>query len=216
MRGVAEVVSRIEALGGCVVLKEDGSIRYRVPRDNPESKALLDAVKAEKQQLIAHLRARAVVPMMPHGVSLVEWRLKEPPVAIEMSAVVINSDLFAHTTLEQLRIALAEPRRWVGWSVPQLIDRLAQVGVRVTVDRKPNKEIFQFLEKWVTGARTKDEKRIPVGRVPPAALDLEADPRIGAAITPSAGPRTRHIASVAAALLGRSGDMGSATEPAKS
>ena len=107
-----------------------------------------------------------------------------------------------------------DPRPYV--RVPQLIDRLAQVGVRVAVDRKPNKEIFQFLEKWVTGARTKDEKRIPVGRVPPAALDLEADPRIGAAITPSAGPRTRHIASVAAALLGRSGDMGSATEPAKS
>ncbi len=134
MREVGEVVSRIEGLGGFLTLTRDGSIRYRVPRDNPESKALLDEVKTDKEALVAYLRARAVIPEMPPGVSLVVWKPKEPPVAIDTCSVVIDTALFAKGTLEQLRIALTQPKRWVGWSVPQLVDRLAQVGVLVTLD----------------------------------------------------------------------------------
>jgi len=78
----------------------------------------------------------ASITMLPPGVRLIEWRLKEPPVAIETCAVVTDSGLFARATLEQLRIALAEPKRWVGWTVPQLIDRLAQVGVLITLEPK--------------------------------------------------------------------------------
>jgi hypothetical protein len=80
------------------------------------------------------LKMRGTIPPMPPGVRLVEWKLKEPPVAIETCAVVTDPALFASTTLEQLRTALANPRRCVGWSVPQLIDRLAQVGVTVALD----------------------------------------------------------------------------------
>jgi hypothetical protein len=74
---------------------------------------------------------------MPSGVRLVEWNLKEPPVAIETCAVVTDSAQFARSTLEQLRTALAQRKRWVGWSVAQLIDRLAQVGVTVVLESKP-------------------------------------------------------------------------------
>ncbi len=131
MTGVPEVVSRIEGLGGYLALVGDRNIRYRLPNDNPESTALLEAVKAEKEAIVAYLRARTTIPTMPPGVSLVVWKLKEPPVAIETCSVVIDTALFAKSTLEQLRIALTQPKRWVGWSIPQLIDRLAQVGVRV-------------------------------------------------------------------------------------
>jgi hypothetical protein len=79
---------------------------------------------------------KAKIAELPPEVHLIEWSLKEPPVAIETCAVVTDSDLFARTTLEQLRIALVNPKRWVGWTVPQLIDRLAQVGVRVTIEPK--------------------------------------------------------------------------------
>lgn len=79
-------------------------------------------------------RTEAKIASLPPEVRLIEWKLKEPPVAIETCAVVTNSGLFALTTIEQLRIALAEPKRWVGWTVPQLIDRLAQVGVSVVLD----------------------------------------------------------------------------------
>jgi hypothetical protein len=75
----------------------------------------------------------AAISAMPPGVRLIDWKPKEPPVAIETCAVVTDSGLFARTTFEQLGVALANPRRWVGWSVPQLLDRLAQVGVMVTL-----------------------------------------------------------------------------------
>jgi hypothetical protein len=71
---------------------------------------------------------------VPRGVSLIQWDLKDPPVAIEECAVVTDTGLFARTTLNQLGIALAGPRRWVGWTVSQLIDRLQQVGVTVVLD----------------------------------------------------------------------------------
>ena len=41
-----------------------------------------------------------------------------------------DPSLFARTTIEQLRAALANPKRWVGWSVRQLLDRLHQVMQR--------------------------------------------------------------------------------------
>jgi hypothetical protein len=80
------------------------------------------------------------VPTVPIGVRLVKWNLKNPPVAIETCAVVVDSLLFARSTLEQLRVALENPKRWVGWTIPQLIDRLAQVGVTVAleIDKSPD------------------------------------------------------------------------------
>src|SRR2546430_13150067 len=56
---------------------------------------------------------------LPPGVRLVSWNLKNPPIAIETCSVVTDPALFAKTTLEQLREALANPRRWVGWSILQ-------------------------------------------------------------------------------------------------
>lgn len=76
---------------------------------------------------------------MPAGVRLVLWNLLDPPVLIETCAVVTDSALFANTTLDQLRWALERPGRWVGWSVPQLINRLAQVGVIVALEHQDRK-----------------------------------------------------------------------------
>jgi hypothetical protein len=132
MSGLLGVVSRLEEVGGKLMLDGD-RIRYSIPKDSSEAQALLEMVKTERQALVAYLRQRAVIPAMPPGVNLVEWKLKEPPVAIETCAVVTDSALFARTTLDQLRVALGSTKRWVGWSVPQLIDRLAQVGVQVAL-----------------------------------------------------------------------------------
>jgi hypothetical protein len=78
--------------------------------------------------------ASVVAASTSAGICVVEWILKDPPVAIETCAVVTDTALFARSTLEQLRIALTQPKRWVGWSVPQLVDRLAQVGVLVALE----------------------------------------------------------------------------------
>jgi hypothetical protein len=129
-----KIVSHFESLGGCLALDEDGGIRYRAPKGSAEVRTLLEMARAERQAILDFLRNRATVPAMPPGLRLVEWNLKEPPVAIETCAVVVNAHLFAKTTLAQLGTALANPNRWIGWSVPQLIDRLAQVGVRVGIE----------------------------------------------------------------------------------
>jgi hypothetical protein len=52
---------------------------------------------------------QADIPAMPPGVRLVARNLKEPPVVIETSAVVVNPALFARTTLTQITTALANP-----------------------------------------------------------------------------------------------------------
>lgn len=135
MTDLLQIVSRLEQNGGTLVL--DGNrIRYSVPSEDAEARALLTELRKQRENVRAFLRARAVIPAMPPGVLLIGWNLKEPPVAIETCAVVTDSALFARTTLEQLRKALAQPKRWVGWSVPQLIDRLAQVGVLVALESK--------------------------------------------------------------------------------
>ena len=146
MTDLLEVLSRLEENGGSLRLEGD-RIRYSVPSVSKEALDLLAELRKHRDAVRALLIERAarqdgnpssqtshVVLAMPAGVRLVHWDLKEPPVAIDTCSVVTDPALFAHSTLEQLRAALAEPKRWVGWSVPQLIDRLAQVGVTVTLE----------------------------------------------------------------------------------
>jgi len=107
------------------------AFRTRRREDLAEQVAFL---RAHRGEVTVFLRSRTAIPPMPPRVRLVVWNLKEPPVGIETATVVVNPALFARTTLVQLGAALANPTRWVGWSIPQLIDRLAQVGVTVVVE----------------------------------------------------------------------------------
>lgn len=132
---VGQVLGEVEAAG--IALRLDGErVRIWFPElhQREELARQVAFLRANRCEVAAFLRARAAIPTIPPGVRLVAWRLKEPPVAIESCAVVTDSTLFARTTLKQLRTALAHPKRWVGWSVPQLIDRLAQVGVVVALE----------------------------------------------------------------------------------
>jgi hypothetical protein len=143
---LTEMVSRLEQSGGILSLQGD-RIHYSVPSGSREAFDLLDVLRKHReavrmllvrriaaQRINPLLGSSQVVPAMPAGVCLVTWNLKEPPVAVDICSVVTDTELFAHSTLEQLRVALSEPERWVGWSVPQLIDRLAQVGVTVLLE----------------------------------------------------------------------------------
>jgi hypothetical protein len=149
-----EVVSRLEENGGSLRLEGD-RIRYSVPSGSREALNLLAELRKHRDAVRALLLERAarqggnlspqtpdVDLTMPPGVSLVTWNLKEPPVAIDTCSVVIDPVLFARSTLEQFGVALAQPKRWVGWSVPQLIDRLAQVGVIVALESEDLGKIF--------------------------------------------------------------------------
>jgi hypothetical protein len=134
---VAEsVIEHIEGVGG--VLSVNGErIRVRLPEDAAH---LLQELRAHRDEVLSLLRRRAEIPAMPPGVRLTSWKLKEPPIAIETCAIVTNPGLFARSTLEQLGTALSQPKRWVGWTGPQLIDRLAQVGVIVSLKSAGNEQ----------------------------------------------------------------------------
>lgn len=153
MTDLLEVVSRLEENGGSLRLEGD-RIRYSVPSGSRDALNLLAELRKHRDAVRTLLIERAarrggysssqtsqVLLAMPPGVRLVTWNLKEPPVAIDTCSVVTDTALFARSTFEQLRTALAEPKRWMGWSVPQLIDRLSQVGVIVTLDSEAPEEI---------------------------------------------------------------------------
>jgi hypothetical protein len=132
MSSAEQVIRNIEAVGGVLSIHGD-RLRCRLPE---QASAMLEALRAKRDEVLSILRQRGDAPPMPRGVKLVRWELKDPPILVESSAVVIDPSLFARTTIDQLRSAIENPKRWVGWSVPQLVERLALVGVLVVLERK--------------------------------------------------------------------------------
>jgi hypothetical protein len=133
---IAETVALVES-AGVKFRFQGGNVRICYPCDELKSN-LADQVsflRSHREEVAALLKERGVIPMPP-GVRLIEWSLKEPPIAIEVCAVVTDPVKFAKTTIEQLRSALENPRRWMGWTIPQLVDRLAQVGVVLTLEKR--------------------------------------------------------------------------------
>jgi hypothetical protein len=94
----------------------------------------VSVLRAHRAEVMEWLQEQSTIPPMPPGVCLVRWCLKEPPVDIEVCAVVTEPARFARITLAQLALALADPKRWFGWTIPQLIERLHQVGVDVVLE----------------------------------------------------------------------------------
>lgn len=135
MSELIEVVYQIEAAGALLRLKGEKVTVLLQSEAQRESLAnQIGFLRAHQNDLVAWLKARVTASPMPPGIRLLHWQLKEPPVAVEVCAIVTDPALFARTTLEQLSIAISEPNRWVGWTVPQLVDRLHQVGVHVQVE----------------------------------------------------------------------------------
>jgi hypothetical protein len=132
MSSAGQLIERIEAAGGVLAIHGD-RIRCRLPE---EATPLLEELRTRRDEVLLLLRERSAAPTMPLGLRLVQWNLKDPPILIESSAIVTDSEAFARTTLEQLRLALENPKRWVGWSATQLIERLSQVGVLVVLQKE--------------------------------------------------------------------------------
>ncbi|MEQ1472375.1 MAG: hypothetical protein ABLQ96_01070 [Candidatus Acidiferrum sp.] len=90
-----DVVERIEGAGGALRLSGD-RIRVRLPED---ALHLLDSLRTHKDEVLSFLRHRDETPSMPCGVRLIEWKLKEPPIAIETCSIVTDPAVFARSTL---------------------------------------------------------------------------------------------------------------------
>jgi hypothetical protein len=60
-----EIVSRIEKLGGCLAVDKDGTIRFRLPKNNPEAQTLLEVARGEKESILSYLRAHHAAQEIP-------------------------------------------------------------------------------------------------------------------------------------------------------
>ncbi|HEY6387283.1 MAG TPA: hypothetical protein VIX91_16535 [Candidatus Acidoferrum sp.] len=133
MSGLLEIVSRLEAAGGKLTLDGD-RIRYSVPREDAEARALLAELRKARDKVRAFLQERAVVSAMPLGVRLVRWEPKPAPVILTHYAVVTDVSRFISMTLLELKAALAGKRWQSGHrTVRELVDRLEQCGVILLV-----------------------------------------------------------------------------------
>jgi hypothetical protein len=60
-----EIVSRIEKLGGRLAVDKNGTIRFRLPKNNPEAQTLLEVARVEKESILAYLRAHHATQEIP-------------------------------------------------------------------------------------------------------------------------------------------------------
>ena len=141
---VAEEVGLIEAAGAEFRLYGE-KVRIWYPDEDrrEELSAQVNLLRDHRAEVAVFLKSRSIIPAMPPGVRLVNWSLKEPPIAIEYHAVVTEPAKFARATLEELRERLTNPKRKFGWSIEQLIDRLSQVGVTVALESAENRDEAQ-------------------------------------------------------------------------
>jgi hypothetical protein len=126
-----EVLHAVKEVGGSLSLNGD-HLKYSIPQ---RAVWLLPNLRQRREALIELLRQRETHPAMPRGVRLVKWEPKNPPIAIVRMGIVNNTDKFIHATLRELRARLEGKDFLAGnWSLRELVDRLEQVGVLVTVE----------------------------------------------------------------------------------
>jgi hypothetical protein len=129
-----EVLAEAEAMGLKFRLAKGKVMALFPANDRTRVAPVLARLRTNRKQIADVLRQRGDIPLMPPGVHLVSWKLRKPPIVIQRWSVVTDPALFAERTLEQLEAALAG-KTWLAgnWSVRELLDRLEQVGVEVTV-----------------------------------------------------------------------------------
>jgi hypothetical protein len=126
-----EVLHAVEKAGGSLRLN-GGQIKYTIPKP---AVWLVTELKHHREELIGLLKEGESPPSMPPGVRLLKWEPKAPPIAIVHMGIVTNVDRFVAATLLQLRARLEGRDSLAGnWSLRELVDRLEQVGVLVTVE----------------------------------------------------------------------------------
>jgi hypothetical protein len=135
---VADIVSEVEIAGVAFQLEgERVHVEYPDDECREELAEQIAFLRARRAEVIAFLKTRSVVPPMPEGVRLVRWEPKSGPVAIDVCSVVVDVAKFIHSELRALDSRLNNP--WTihgGFTVPQMLDRLAQAGLEVELEPK--------------------------------------------------------------------------------
>jgi hypothetical protein len=126
-----ELLEAVQNLGGSLTLSGE-RIQYALP---DSAVWLVTELKHHREELIGLLRQGGTPPQMPPRVRLLKWEPKNPPIAIVRMGIVSNVPKFIAATLLELRARLEGKDFLAGnWSLPELVDRLEQVGVVVKVE----------------------------------------------------------------------------------
>jgi hypothetical protein len=125
-----QLVEQVEVVGGALALNGE-HLRCRLPEDAAH---LFEELRAHRKEVVALLRERDKIPVMPTGVRLLRWEPKPAPVILTHYAVVTDVPRFISMTLLDLKAALAGKQSLAGHrSVRELVDRLEQCGVSVVL-----------------------------------------------------------------------------------
>lgn len=94
--------------------------------------------KKAKSPDMAFFEANTRPPSQPSEnledrVRVVSWELRTPPIEIAGVGQITDTKTFADRTLERLQSLIENPKQRVAWTVSQLVQQLAQVGVVVEV-----------------------------------------------------------------------------------
>ena len=103
------------------------------PPDGEESAEETEKGSDDLDGMVAE--AFPLPPSLPAGLRLISYAPKKPPVAVEQCSVVTNVKLFIQSSLAELEYRLLHPDTVrLGWTVPQMLDRLRQVGLVIEVE----------------------------------------------------------------------------------
>lgn len=123
---VPELLDTIRQRGGLVAL-EGHQVRYDLRGD---AASLTSELIAHKEEVRRFLRERTAVPQIPEGFRLMNWNPNQGPALVEVVSVIGDPVAFAFESIQRLQAARDNPA-W-RWTVPFLLDQLAQVGVVLT------------------------------------------------------------------------------------
>lgn len=135
---LVDIVSEVEAAGAAFRL-EGEKVRVSYPDDErrKELAKQISLLRDHRTEVAAYLKARSAVPPMPKGVRLIRWESKAAPVAIDVCSVVVDVPKFIESELWALDSRLNNLRTiHGGFTVPQMLNRLAQAGLEVELDPK--------------------------------------------------------------------------------
>ena len=122
-----------------ITVRLDGETLRLGPREALDD-GLIARIKEHKPEILRAL-ATPAFPLLPKGVQLVRYSPKSPPVAIDMCSVVVDVSKFVQSELRTLGSRLNNPVTiHGGFTVPQMLDRLRQVGLEVELEGKGRPE----------------------------------------------------------------------------
>lgn len=137
-----DAIIEFELLGGEFILEKD-HLEVQYPRRQMGALTpVLATLRAHRHEVAILIRGRhsggvsapAQCPRLPAGVRLVKYVPKNPPVAVGAINIVTDVDMFIRAYLADLQHRLQHPKTYACATLPEIIAKLAEVGLELTIE----------------------------------------------------------------------------------